>query len=411
MADHFSSEKSDTLPPKYLAPGLNDDDDHPSPKLYRKSPKQTPGRPTAVMADTFKESPIKSVQVEALVVMKIAKHCSSSFPTIATGSIVGMDNDTLVEVTNSLNFPTVDVANVDSHQSERDASAQAAAAPRSKANLMYQAEMIKHLREVNVDANCVGWYTSATMGNFVTMSFIENQAHYQRENPKAIALVHDVSRSSQASLSLRAFRLSTAFMTALKENKFTTENLQKTKLTYKDILIEMPVVIHNSHLLTTYLHQIPSAPAAGSEITIPASLAELQREPVNIPPYPSIDSLELSIDPFLEKTCDLLLDSIEAHYTDLNNHQYYQRQMTREQAKITAWQAKRKAENAARAAAKQEPLPDDEWKRLFKLPQEPSRLEGMLNARQVEQYSKQVDGFTANVSAKMFAVRGSLLTE
>lgn len=173
----------------------------------------------------------------------------------------------------------------------------------------------------------------------------------------------------------------------------------------------MPVVIHNSHLLTTYLHQIPSAPAAGSETTIPTSLAALQREPVNIPPYPSIDSLELSIDPFLEKTCDLLLDSIEAHYTDLNNHQYYQRQMTREQAKITAWQAKRKAENAARAAAKQEPLPDDEWKRLFKLPQEPSRLEGMLNARQVEQYSKQVDGFTANVSAKMFAVRGSLLTE
>jgi translation initiation factor 3 subunit H len=56
-------------------------------------------------------------------------------------------------------------------------------------------------------------------------------------------------------------------------------------------------------------------------------------------------------------------------------------------------------------------LPEDEWQRLFKLPPEPSRLEGMLNARQVEQYSRQVDGFTANISAKMFAVRGNLLPE
>ena len=82
--------------------------------------------------------------------------------------------------------------------------------------------------------------------------------------------------------------------------------------------------------------------------------------------------------------------------------------MGREQAKISQWQAKRKAENAQRAVAKQAPLPEDEWQRLFKLPQEPSRLEGMLNAKQVEQYSKQVDGFTANITTKMFAVRENL---
>lgn len=144
---------------------------------------------------------------------------------------------------------------------------------------------------------------------------------------------------------------------------------------------------------------------------MPASLSDISRNPIQAPPNPSFDSLDLSIDPFLEKTCDLLLDSIEAHYTDLNNHQYYQRQLAREQAKITAWQTKRKSENAARAAAKQTLLPEDEWQRLFKLPQEPSRLEGMLNARQVEQYSRQVDGFTANITAKMFAVKGNLLPE
>lgn len=360
------------------------------------------------MAEVQSDGPCKSVQVEALVVIKIVKHCSASFPTTATGSLVGMDNGDVLEVTNTFQFPTVDASNTDGHQN--DASSLAAAAPRAKGNIVYQNEMIKHLKEVNVDANNVGWYTSATMGNFVSLSFIENQYHYQRDNNKTVALVHDVSRSSQGALSLRAFQLSHDFMAAYKEGKFTTESLQKSKLSFRDILVEVPVVVHNSHLLTSFLLQIPALPEA-PEVPLPTSLSDITRDPARLPAHPSFDALDLSIDPFLEKTCDLLLDSIEAHYTDLNNHQYYQRQLTREQFKITQWQTKRKAENAARLAAKQTPLPEDEWQRLFKLPQEPSRLEGMLNARQVEQYSKQVDGFTATITSKMFAVRGNLLPE
>ena len=132
-----------------------------------------------------------------------------------------MDNNGVLEVTNSFPFPTVDVANVDSHQN--DSSALAAAAPRAKANITYQNEMIRHLKEVNVDANNVGWYTSATMGNFVNLGFVENMIHYQRDNPSTVALVHDVSRSSQGALSLRAFKLTTVFMAAYREGKFTTD--------------------------------------------------------------------------------------------------------------------------------------------------------------------------------------------
>ncbi|KEZ46765.1 Eukaryotic translation initiation factor 3 subunit H [Scedosporium apiospermum] len=358
------------------------------------------------MADASKDVPFKTVQVEALVLMKISKHCSSSFPTTATGSLVGMDNNGVLEVTNAFPFPIFEVPGSDSHQN--DASSLAANAPRQKPNIAYQNDMIRYMKEINIDANNVGWYTSAAMGNFVNLTFIENQYHYQKDNDRTVALVHDVSRSSQGALSLRAFKLSPSFMTAYKEGKFTTESLQKSKLNFKDIIVEFPVIVHNSHLLTSFLHQIPPAPIRDPSEP-PASLDDLSEDPVNPPLYPSLDSLDVSIDPFLEKTCDLLLDSIESHYTDLNNFQFYQRQLGREQAKITQWQAKRKAENAARVAAKQQPLPEDEWQRLFKLPQEPSRLEGMLNAKQVEQYAKQVDGFTANVSAKMFAVRENLM--
>lgn len=187
-------------------------------------------------------------------------------------------------------------------------------------------------------------------------------------------------------------------------------SLQKSKLTFKDILAEVPINVHNSHLLTSFLHQIPSGPSQ-EDLEKPTTLADLEREPVNAPLYPSIDNLDVAIDPYLEKTCDLLLESIESHYTDLNNFQFYQRQLAREQTKISQWQAKRKAENAQRTLAKQPLLPEDEWERLFKLPQEPSRLEGMLNAKQVEQYGKQVDGFTAGITSKMFAVRENLLPQ
>ncbi|KJK93597.1 Eukaryotic translation initiation factor 3 subunit H [Metarhizium anisopliae BRIP 53284] len=360
------------------------------------------------MSDALKDAPFQTVQVEALVIMKIAKHCSSTFPTIATGSIVGMDQNGVLDITNTFQFPTVEGAVTEGHQN--DTSQIAAAAPRQKANIAYQNEMIRHLKEVNVDANNVGWYTSATMGNFVNMGFIENQYHYQKDNDRTVALVYDTSKSSQGNLTLRAFRLTSTFMAAYKEGKFTTESLQKSKLTFRDILAELPINVHNSHLLTSFLHQIPTPPAE-EEIEQPNSVSDLKRDAVKPPLYPSIDSLDLSIDPFLEKTCDLLLESIESHYTDLNNFQFFQRQVTREQAKISQWQGKRKAENAQRAVAKQPPLPEDEWQRLFKMPQEPSRLEGMLNAKQVEQYSKQVDGFTSNVTTKMFAVRENLMPQ
>lgn len=154
--------------------------------------------------------------------MKLIKHCSQTFPTIATGSLVGMDVSGMLEVTNSFPYPTPDAANTDGHQDS--AQSLAASAPRTKANVAYQNEMIKYLREVNVDANNVGFYTSTSMGNFINASLIENLYHFQKElNERTVALVHDVSRSVQGSLSLRAFRLSPIFMTSFKENKFNTE--------------------------------------------------------------------------------------------------------------------------------------------------------------------------------------------
>lgn len=177
------------------------------------------------------------------------------------------------------------------------------------------------------------------------------------------------------------------------------------------MLVELPLQVHNSHLISSFLHQLPVSPATDSLTKEPTSISDIISDPEAraSPLAPNFDNLALSIDPFLTQTCDALLDSVDTYHTESNNFSYYQRALAREQAKISAWQTKRKAENAARTLSKQTLLPEDEWQRLFKLPVEPSRLESMLNARQVEQYSRQVDGFVAGTSAKMFAVRGNLL--
>jgi translation initiation factor 3 subunit H len=133
-----------------------------------------------------------------------------------------MEKDGVLEITNCFPFPEVHAAQTEG-QNEKVADV-AASAPRAKQNIAYGNEMIKFLREVNVDANNVGWYTSTSMGNFVNLNTIENQYFYQSQhNEKTVALVYDVSRSSQGTLNLRAYRLSPSFVTAYKEGKFTTE--------------------------------------------------------------------------------------------------------------------------------------------------------------------------------------------
>ncbi|TGZ85255.1 eukaryotic translation initiation factor 3 subunit H [Ascodesmis nigricans] len=348
------------------------------------------------MADKISSSPIKSVRVDALVVLKICKHASNAHPAIVTGQLLGMDVDNELQITNSFPFP-------DMPSTGEDSASGAAAAPRSKNNTHYQSEMVRCLREMNVDANTVGWYQSANLGNFLNSNFIENQYFYQSPlNERTVAIVHDTARSTAGALSLHAYRLTPAFMAAQKEGKFTLESLAKHNLTYRDILVEIPLTIHNSHLVTTLLHQLDTPPTA-----VPLSVSDISA--TSLPLYPNFDSLDLSVDPFLEKHCDLLLESIESHYSEVNNQQYYSRQLAREQAKITAWQSKRKQENMVRSAAKQPLLPEDEWQRLFKLPQEPSRLETLLVSRQIEQYARQVDGFAAVASAKMFAANQGLV--
>lgn len=71
-----------------------------------------------------------------------------------------MDVDGELQITNSFAFPSIEnTADFEHHG--------AGGAPRTKQNQWYQGEMIRTLRDQNVDANSAGWYGSASFGNFV----------------------------------------------------------------------------------------------------------------------------------------------------------------------------------------------------------------------------------------------------
>ena len=135
--------------------------------------------------------------------MKIVKHCQDALPSMVTGSLLGMimAEKGILEITHAFPFPEQkNDSGADGHE--------------------YQLEMMKMLREVNVDNNCVGWYQSMLMGSYSTSALVENQKGYQMDlSPNAVVLLYDPQQTNKGNFVLRAYRLSSACMDALGSEK------------------------------------------------------------------------------------------------------------------------------------------------------------------------------------------------
>ncbi|KAG0574890.1 hypothetical protein KC19_VG300300 [Ceratodon purpureus] len=49
--------------------------------------------------------PLRVVQIEGLVALKIIKHCKECMPALVTGQLLGLDIGSILEVTNCFPFP------------------------------------------------------------------------------------------------------------------------------------------------------------------------------------------------------------------------------------------------------------------------------------------------------------------
>lgn len=148
--------------------------------------------------------------------------------------------------------------------------------------------MMKSLREVNADVYVVGWYQSVYLGGYLTESLIETQYTYQAAIKKSVVLVYDPAKSTSSGLALKAYRLTPEFMALFKDSAFTREKsvqplttrLSESSLKASQVFEEIPIRLHNTHVVSGYLSTLARPP--------------------------KFDSIELPSTGVLEKNLDLL---------------------------------------------------------------------------------------------------------
>lgn len=88
----------------------------------------------------------------------------------------------------------------------------------------YTTNMLRCLRDVNVDNNTVGWYQSTLMNSWLDPDspFIETQYEFQCSVPKSVCLIYDPVRTSSGSVHLKAYRLTDKFFKKYKVRRMHT---------------------------------------------------------------------------------------------------------------------------------------------------------------------------------------------
>ncbi|CAI5465366.1 unnamed protein product [Closterium sp. Yama58-4] len=315
--------------------------------------------------------PLRSVQIDGLVAMKIDKHCSDWAPQLVTGLLLGLDIGSTLEVTNCFPFP--------SRGGEEEEEEEADGA-------MYQLEMMRCLREVNVDNNTVGWYQSTTLGSFQTADMIETFASYRENIKRCVCLVYDPDRAAaRGTVALKALTLKAPFLEMFKAGALTGDKLRESETSWAGIFEEIPVKMANSTLVSTLIATLhpPAADAAPSRT--------------------DFDRLLLGTNPFLETNLGCLADCMDDLSAEQQRFQYHYRSVQRQQQQQLAWVQKRRSDNALRRAAGEEPLPEeDPTNPIFKPIPEPSRIDMLLTTNQIANYCAQINEFSGPALSKLY---------
>lgn len=313
---------------------------------------------------------VKSVQLDGVALLKIIKHCRENLPSIVTGQLLGLDLEERLEVTNSFAFP------LPSEDGDDDTDS-------------FQIDMMKNLRTVNVDHNSVGWYTSAFLGSYLSDDLVEAQYEYQKNIPNSIVLVFDPLRTNGGKLFLKAYRLSDKFFKFYSQGQFTHKNFSKAGMSYQDIFEELPIKVHNSHLIHAYLFELKESKTMSTEA----------------------DRLQLGNQLLMTKHAQEMGTCIDEFAQEQTKFAYYLKNVQKQMQQQQYYISKKKAENASRRANGEEEIEEDLTQNpLFKPIPAPSRMERFLLCNQLQHYVQQI-GTNANLGYYKLEAVGSLNKE
>mmetsp|Transcript_25433 Transcript_25433/g.58678 ORF Transcript_25433/g.58678 Transcript_25433/m.58678 type:complete len:339 (-) Transcript_25433:112-1128(-) len=327
------------------------------------------------MSATFETSgKIKEVHIYGLAVLKIVKHCQESLPTMVTGSLLGLDIGDVLEITHAFPFPAPRP-----RPNPDDVIAAASAAADDADQLEgyeYQLEMMKMLREVNVDNNCVGWYQSTYLGSFSTSALVENQYSYQVDlSRNSVVVLYDPTRTTAGTLALRAYRLSdkAVAMRTSGSNAYIPPG---------EIFEEIPVILKNPGLVRALLFDIgQDCEGNASKGSAPAASVDFDVD---------FDRLDTSTGPYLEKNLEFMCSWVDDLAQEQQKYQYYARHLSRG--------------TGGKGAAT--PLEGEAAKAAWEAPEAPRRIDGLLIQNQIRKYCDQVNGLAGRGFGRLFLAKG-----
>lgn len=300
--------------------------------------------------------PIREVVIDGLAVLKIVKHCDDNFPTFVAGSLLGLDVDGVLEVTYVYPFP------IPSSKSDADDGF-------GDDGSEYQLEMMKMLQKVNVDNNCVGWYTSISFGTVCTMDVVNTQFSYQSAeelSDNCVVIMYDPSQSKRGNLVIKAFRLSDRFL-EMKRNRIN-EFIKPS-----EILIELPVRIKNSGHVSAFVRCLKDSHAGDLAC--------------------DFDPLSLTgTDTFTERSLELMSGMVEDLVKEQQQFYKYSKDSAKPRQDHLKWLTSRINSNAERRENGERELSLDLSESGLKpLPIAPPRDEPLLVLAQLDRYCKQVN--------------------
>lgn len=281
---------------------------------------------------------VAEVQIDGLALIKLVKHCRDALPNMVAGSLLGLDQGSTLEVTHC--FPFLAPKSAPEHEdvigaAEEDVDGEA-----------YQMEMMKMLREVNVDNNCVGWYKSIYAGSFCQSPLVETQFSYQDNLcNNCVVLLYDPSKTTNG-LNVKAYQLSQEFVAAYRagSNSFVSPS---------SVLVELPLKVRNPGLITAFLFDVHKSCQTTT--------------------WPG---LEKNVDyASLERNLEHCSQWVDDLVEEQSKFQSYLRSIERYKEHLR-WHGKRRGE----------PDDDEVHAPLWKNTTEPLRLDTLLITNQVRQY-------------------------
>lgn len=335
------------------------------------------------------EKPVHAVHIDGVAVLKIVKHCQESLPNFVSGSLLGLENNGVLEITYSFPSPEPrqDKSDLVKAADSADAGIDEETAALDGHN--YQLEMMKMLREVNVDNNCVGWYKSMYLGSYTDDDLLQNQLSYQTDlSPNAVVLLYDPMQTAHGNLELKCLRLTEKAVQFLKKgsNEFMDSS---------GIFEELPVKMKNPSLVKALLHNMSTGQYNADVDVNATSVSGATGGKDEVAPAYTVDTtldrLDLSTNPYLEKHLEFLSTWVDDLSAEQGKFQYYMRSLARGDKR-----------RMGKGAAEDKVSASEAWKKN----EAPKRLESLLITNQIKNYCDQVDKFTDGGFGKLFVMNG-----